>query len=177
MRKGIRHIPLPNPPVGPTAASLPVSAHGFPVCFDMECDQVAKASGLWPAKRIVVGSIFFMLKADEKEAVLAHEAKHCLGLHMEKRIAWLPVSAVLILLLWVGERLMALAAWGLRRITHRHEFEADAYAAAQGYGPAMLRFLKRFGHAMPTDPFYPTRDERILNLDRIFKEKAHEAAA
>jgi Zn-dependent protease with chaperone function len=172
MKKGSHWFPLPNPPVGPPEESLPISCWGFPVVFDRTAESVARAVGIWPAKRIAVGPLFFMLRADEKQAVLLHEVRHCTRLHMEKRVLWFPLSIIVMGLWWLVDRVSHGCAWTLKAITHHQELEADAFTVAQGYGEAMMRFLSRFGESVTTnDPFYPTREERLAALRVLIKEK------
>lgn len=131
--------PLPQPPE---------RFHGIPVVADGASPWIADARGFWPLKRIVVGWRWFCLSEREREAVLLHEAAHCLRWHMEKRLLYLP--------------LLFLRPAVAKALCAKQECEADWFAAKVGYGAELAAVLKRF----PPEggAFYPSLDERLPRL-------------
>lgn len=122
---------------------------GIPVVFERDCPRIADARGFWPMKkRIVVGPEWMKLPWGERMAVLYHEAAHCLGLHMEKRLAMLPM--------------LLLAPEFTRRWCRRQEIEADRFAAANGFGQHLAGLLQRSREMQSM--FYPSYAERIAQL-------------
>lgn len=121
---------------------------GIPVVFDPLCPVHGVARGLWPFKRIAVGPEWYRLDVGERLGVLFHEAGHCVGLHLEKRLAAVP--------------LLFLAPEFIRRFTHEQELEADRFAAERGYGQELARYLD--GRNPPESPFYPSNAVRSAIL-------------
>ena len=131
---------------------------GVPVHYSSEAG-VARAIGLWPRKRILVGPLWFALPPSERQAVLYHEAKHCLAFHMEIRLLLVPLC-------WLGS---------VRRLAQRQELAADRHAADNGYGMEMLRFVRRMQDV--DDEFYPSVHDRCAHLSRYLRESIHGLAA
>lgn len=121
---------------------------GIPVVFDPRCATLAVARGLWPFKRIAVGPEWYRLDVGERLGVLFHEAGHCVGLHMEKRLAAAP--------------LLFIAPGFIRRFTHAQEIEADRFAADQGYALDLARVLE--SRPAPESLFYPSNEVRSAIL-------------
>lgn len=149
---------------------------GIPVRFDVELKGVAFARGFWPLKTVVVGPLWHELPYSERMAILAHEAGHCRGLHLEIRLLLLPFA-------W--------CRWA-QAIARRHEFEADAFAVREGEGVGMLQFLQRAFTAeqlrakqaveLTIDQIIerkmsPPISDRIDNVLRVTEEILHEVAA
>lgn len=133
--------------------------YGVPVVFDFDSDAMARARGVWPFKRIVVGPLFLDLAPREQMAVLLHEAGHCIHLHMEQRLLWLP-------LFWT-ER--------VARMAQDQEIEADAFAATEGYGAELAHVICRYHHDDGT--YYPPIEQRVDHLMKRIRERLHAAAA
>ena len=131
--------------------SLPAGAEirGIPVVHDPQTQDVAHAAGIWPLKRIVVGSGWFALDAPMQAAVLMHEVYHCRALHMEIRWLLLPLC-------WTK--------WA-QNIGRQQELDADAYAAKEGYGKELLHFVML--HPLAHAPFHPSPFERMNNLVKL----------
>lgn len=89
---------------------------------------------------------YYRLPVRQRIAVLAHEAAHIKYGH-----GWRAALAAL----WMNaDRLAALR--------HRHELEADAYAASLGFGPALaVVLLTHPEHASRT---HPSTAERVAKL-------------
>ena len=154
MRHGISFVALDNPPVGPMKQAEMSELFGLPIVYNPAAKGFAYARGFWPFKRIEVGPAWFALGDRERVAVLMHEAKHCLSLHLEKRVVLIPFF-------WTE-----FAA----HYAERQELEADAFAVAQGYGVELLSFLTRFRHV--NGEFYPHFTERADHLKRLMKGDA-----
>ena len=131
---------------------------GIPVIMDPASTHVAYSWGLWSWKRIVVGPLWLDLPAGEQRAVLLHEAHHCHARHMEWRVLW----CLLCWLPYIAEK------------ARQQEFDADEFAAEQGFAMDFMRFLTR--RRAPEGPFYPSHEERITRLFRWIGEH-HEATA
>lgn len=169
MKRGVKHIPLPNPPLGKPEAGYAVL--GIPVEFSPFCSQIAEATGFTWNRKILVGPDYLRLPPRVQQAMLYHEARHCLGWHLEKRAAWfalavlplffLPSDVMVPILLFV-----ALFLW-LESRCSRHEMEADDFSARNGYGVELLSLVQRHP-ANP--PFYPSFQKRCLNLEQRIKE-------
>lgn len=147
---------------------------GFEVYYDEHSARVARAIGLWPRKRIVVGPDWSKLPEPERVAVLYHEAGHCRAFHLEKRIVALALAAVpaMALVSWtiIAAVILSLMAWELAAwLARQGELEADRFAAARGHGQALARFLSRATNHGASE-FYPSHAERIAALASIPKE-------
>lgn len=160
MKHGVHHLPLPNP------ASVAQIQHGaeifgIPVVEDRRSAHIARARGFWPFKRIAVNAQWFTLPYGEQQAVLAHEAGHCRALHLEIRLALLPLC-------WTK---------AVQQIARDQELEADAFAARAGYGLDLLNFILRVRSPPHPTPFYPLAVERIEHLEQLVQEMRYELAA
>lgn len=124
---------------------------GIPVVFDPYCATVAVARGIWPFKKIAVGLSWYALDAGERLAVLYHEAGHCRALHMEKRLAMLP--------------LLFVAPGFVMRFARAQEIEADRFAAENGCRAESIEFLGRI--PQEASHFYPSSAERVRRLKEI----------
>lgn len=139
---------------------------GIPVYFDETAKATARATGLWPRKRIILGPMWAKLPEPERTAVLYHEIGHCKALHMEGRAlvtcaAFAPavflLPGKLLVVILVTLVLWELAAW----LARKSEYDADRFAAQHGHGPALARYLCRpIAYDGATD-FYPSRSDRI----------------
>jgi hypothetical protein len=158
MKHGVKHLPLNNPSV---VAEIQQGAEifGIPVSVDRKSPHLARARGVWPFKRITVNPDWFRLPYGEQQAVLAHEAGHCLGFHLEIRIALLPLC-------WTKR---------VQKIARDHEYAADAFAARAGWGVDLLQFV--FRSRMAAHPFYPSTHERAQRLAHMVQEMRYELAA
>ncbi|WP_070988188.1 M48 family metallopeptidase [Halofilum ochraceum] len=164
-------------------------------------------SGLGRNKRIVFfDTLLEQLDADEVEAVLAHELGHFRHHHIAKNIALMALASLggLALLAWLMEQqwfytalgvptpsihaalalfmlvlpvftffLQPLFAW----LSRRHEFEADAFAAAQCRADhlvsALINLYRENANTLTPDPLWsafhdshPPAAERIAHLRR-----------
>ena len=133
---------------------------GIPICFNEEYAGLARSVGLWPRKRIIIGTRFMVLKHEERIAVLLHETHHCRAFHLEKRILLIPF-------LWTK--------W-IEKVCRQHELDADSYASNNGFGAEMLSVIHKF-FRNPIDEFYPTYEQRAENLLRLMHGGVNEAAA
>lgn len=174
-------------------------------------------TGFGRARRIVFfDTLLATLAADEIEAVLAHELGHFKHRHIVARIglsfglslaglwlcAWLTgqpgfftalgvdrvsTYAGLYLFLSVAGSLGILLQPPMAWYSRRHEFEADAYAAAVADGRALKRALKRLyrdnAATLTPDPLHsavydshPPAPQRIAALDRLGPPSAGAAA-
>lgn len=122
---------------------------GIPVVLEPRCPIAARARGLWPAKRIEVGPAWYALPAEERVAVLYHEAHHCRALHLEARVLLLP---------------LVILASAVMAICRRQEIAADRRAIAHGWGEPMARYLRRANQ--PESHFYPSSSERVEAIRR-----------
>ena len=61
----------------------------------------------------------------------------------------------------------------VRKWAHRQELAADRFAAENGYGVDMLKFIRRF--ETESGEFYPSRHERVAHLLQRIKEQFHVA--
>jgi hypothetical protein len=134
---------------------IPDDILGIPIRFDANYKGLADSRGLWRWKSIVIGVQFLMLGPAHKLAVLYHEACHCLRHHMEKRVIALPM-------------LFIRPAFSMR-LCAEQEMEADAFAAANGYGKDLLDVLTRFGGEPGT--FYPSNEERVTRLTALIRRQ------
>lgn len=150
MRQGIHWHPME--PAGIDRLPAAANCLGIPVRHDPRCSSLAVAHGLWPWKWIAVGPHWFMLTGSQQWATLLHEAGHCFGAHLEKRVLLLP-------LFWMK--------W-VQRLAQRQELEADRFTAEHGYGVELLGVLIRFHWA--DDVYYPNFQSRILALKAALKE-------
>lgn len=154
---------------------------GIPIVYNERC-PVPQTVGIWPFHRIVVGPSWLALTQAEREAVLHHEAAHCLGKHRELRVLYLIIAAIPVLVclpfaitlpILLSYLLWELAQW----LAKRHELEADEFAASQGHGAGMLQYLNRpeakaaagIVTLMEGAAFYPNRDERARALETHLK--------
>jgi len=103
--------------------------HGIRIVHDPLSATLSDSRGLWPFKKIVVNDHFFRLAPPEQAAFILHEVGHCKLFHLEKRVLALP-------LLFVRPSY-------LNRLCIEQEHEADAYAAAQGFGPYLVSAFSR----------------------------------
>jgi hypothetical protein len=160
MKRGIKHMALPNPPVGAPQLG---EVCGIPVRYQPQSKHMADARGVWPVKWIAVGPMWFTLTPREQQAVLYHEVWHCLALHMEKRLLGLP-------LFWTR--------W-VREWAYNQEFDADEFAVAHGYGVELREVIKRHSaaHDPHLDPFHPHPQQRVLRLQKMIRELNHAFAA
>lgn len=165
-------------------------------------------SGFGRNKRIVFfDTLLEQLRPDELEAVLAHELGHFRRRHIGKRIAVMAAASLagLAALAWLmGQRWfytglgvpqpsthMALALFMLvlpiagffiqplmARLSRRHEFEADAFAAAQCPADdlisALVNLYRENAATLTPDPLWsavydshPAAAERIAHLERL----------
>jgi hypothetical protein len=152
MRKGIPHIPLPNPRPGRQMIGKDESFEGVRLVYDPKCSCIAQQKGFWPTSYIAVGPRWFELDEDEQNGVLYHELHHVQSRHNE--IRWL-----MVFFFWVP-------SW--QRKIHKQELSADAFAVSKGYGVALLRAIKRI---RPDGPFYPAFDYRCAHLVKRIKEQ------
>lgn len=127
---------------------------GIPVITDPTFRGHARAAGVWPFKRIVVGPALATLPTAEREAVLMHEAHHCRAFHLEARLLMLP---------------LVLVAHFVMRVCRRQELTADRHAVRRGLGEHMRNYLARHDH--PESHFYPSTAERVAEIDRLLKEE------
>ncbi len=111
---------------------------------------MAKASGFFFNRRIVIGPAFYGLPKRQQDAVLAHEEGHCRGWHFELRLLMLP-------LFWTR--------WA-QKLAIRQELAADAYAVQRGFGVELLHFLAHDSGG----EFYPCPALRARVLRRRIKE-------
>lgn len=165
-------------------------------------------SGLGRNKRIVFfDTLLEQLGPEEVEAVLAHELGHFKRRHIAKNVALMAVASLLglALLAWLMERPWFYAALGVpepsihaalalfmlvlpvftfflqpafARLSRRHEFEADAFAAAHcpadDLVSALVNLYRENASTLTPDPlwsaFYdshPPAAERIDHLRRL----------
>ncbi len=119
-----------------------------PVFYDPKLEHFADSRGIGPFKKIVVGPSFSQLAPPEQAAVVLHEVGHCKLRHLEKRllVAWM-------FLLWPPYMV---------RLCHEHEYEADAYAAKQGFGGYLISLFERLEGAKPF--WHPSAASRIERL-------------
>lgn len=113
----------------------------------VKCEKwfVARSfSFLW-FKRIYVGEKMSKLPADQQMAVLAHEEGHCEHHHTEKRL------------------LALFFPFMLQKMCHRHEMEADRYAAMQGHASPLIKFIRRCNQG----PYHPNNECRIEALKKF----------
>lgn len=146
MRRGISYV---NPDLAvPGMRSVPPGYRidGIPVRFDARSVDIADARGIWPWKWIVVGPKWLRLTLRQQTAVLWHEAWHCRRLHLEARIALLPLC-------WTRF---------VHELAEQQEFRADAHAAARGYAREMIEVIAHYAgvHA----PFHPPPGLRVAVL-------------
>lgn len=128
---------------------------GIPVEFDHRAIHFAEARGIWPfRKRIVVGPHWYELEAEERIAVLYHEAGHCLSCHMEKRALMFP--------------LFLIVPWVVCRWARNQEIEADWFAAANGFGLQLARIINKV--QAPKVFYYPSSAERHRRLQEAIHE-------
>lgn len=107
--------------------------HGVPVSYDPGLKNISDSRGIWPFKKIVVGPQFLQLSPGEQGAVLLHEVGHCQLYHLEKRIA----------MMW----LVLVSPKRLLRLCLAQEYEADAYAAKEGFAPYLASVFSRLQDA------------------------------
>lgn len=102
---------------------------------------------------VLVGARFEILSRIEQEAVLAHEVGHIENHHTLKRWWWILSCQ------WrkLGER------------CKNQELEADAYAADAGFGPGLVKFLRRT--KFPESAWHPAYYDRVLNIQRYLDGK------
>lgn len=171
--------------------SAPKSSHGIRIKVRRDLPLVAKASGLWPFKSIVLGGWWFHLDGAEKQAVLLHEVGHCKHWHMEKRVLWIAL-ALLTPKLWRGllkgmdnratadiRQWMASKAgrqWMrdsvprfLIDVFHDQEYEADEFAARRGYGVELISAILKIPDHPEGSVLYPTHEAR----EKMVKELNH----
>ena len=149
---------------------------GYDVYFDPESRVEARAVGLWPKKRIVVGAMWAKLPEPERTAVIYHEVGHCKAMHLERRVLML-VAAFAPALFMLPARLLIvglatlflweLAAWWARK----SEYEADLFAAQHGHARALVSYLARPRPFDGSGDFYPSHSERIEALIRASQEE------
>ena len=145
MKHGVKWVE--TPPVGLDRLPESYFVLGIPVQYNPAVDTIAQSVGFLK-KKILIGNAWFRLSGVEQQAVLYHEAWHCLDFHLEKRLLLLPLC-------WTQ--------WA-QRIARKQEIDSDAYAAHVGYGEAMLRVIMRHQSG---GPFYPSNKERIHALKTL----------
>lgn len=127
----------------------PDSVLGIKVKLDPSIPGLAKARGIWPFRRIYIGQRWYMLTDRQQMAVLMHEAGHCKMFHLEKRVAMRWLSPIR-------------SSWVLK-ICMEQEFEADEFAAQQGYGLALIEILNELDLVTtPSNSSFGERASRIL---------------
>lgn len=189
MKRGIKHIPLPNPPIEAGAPDIqPLDARraqilGIPIEFHPNTTfPTADARGFFWHRRIVIGPAWMRLDPRTQRAVLLHEARHLLRFHREQRVA-MCVLAALPVVLFVPWPIMAAVAGGwaifmaMEKLMQRHELDADAFAAEHGYGKDLLALVKKSGPPPKLPTFYPDYEKRCDALERRIKEKGDAALA
>lgn len=165
-------------------------------------------SGFGRNKRIVFfDTLLEQLRPREIEAVLAHELGHFRRRHITKHIAVMAVASLggLALLAWLMQQAWFYTALGvpqpsahaalalfmlalpvftfflqplLARLSRRHEFEADAFAAAQCPADdlisALVNLYRENATTLTPDPIWsavydshPAATERIAHLERM----------
>ncbi len=111
-----------------------------------EPNRLAWAVSMLWWKRIYTGRQFYrILHADQRAAILAHEAGHCDYHHFELSLLLLP---------FLPDR-----AWYW--INRKMELAADRYAAKRGHAAALCELFKR---PFEPDPHYPSPAERRAAL-------------
>lgn len=119
---------------------------------------VAEARGFWPRKRIVVSDNFFRLPPRVQMAVIYHELGHVKHWDMERAV----LQAFGAFFRWLVLGPVAAEEY-LRACAHAREFRCDAYAAARGYGSAMIAFLRYKVEPKGFD-FHPPPEARVKAL-------------
>jgi hypothetical protein len=135
---------------------------GFPVFYDTELPHLSIAEGLWPLRRYIrVGYKWANLDHRAKLAVLYHEAHHIRENHK-----WRRILALLTVPILHPRKIKAT----LRGIAYSHEYAADGFAKAKGYGADFARALMRHpeGPLVEDQCFHPPLE---LRLERLLDEK------
>jgi Zn-dependent protease with chaperone function len=176
MKRGVKFVPEEVKPV----CFDPVL--GVPIVYDPSYKQLAKAVGVWPWKRIVVGTQWMRLGPRTQVAVALHEVGHCRSLHLEVRLLLLAAAIVPILLtvpplillgLLCSACVWAFAEW----YAGRQEFIADAFVVKHGFGVEFAQMLRNAGeHDSDLDPFHPSHAARIERITKLLQESLHEVA-
>lgn len=94
--------------------------------FDPKFRGIASATGLWPFHRIMVGKDFLRFNSPQRAAILWHEFGHIRLWHAEKRLL----------------RILMNPFRDNTKAIDQHEFEADDYAKAAGYGKELAEALE-----------------------------------
>jgi hypothetical protein len=118
---------------------------GIPVRFSPAARVICDSRGIWRWKEIVVGPDFFRFPPAEQQALLLHEAGHCLRFHVERRIL-----AILT------------RPWAVAGLCRAQEYEADNFVRSAGRGLALASAFSRLRSA--PGPFHPPLSERISRL-------------
>lgn len=121
---------------------------GIPVRYDPNAKIISDSRGIWPFKRIMIGPTFFNFDEREKQAILLHEAGHCLLFHLEKRIAHLW------LLLW--------SPADLARYCEAQEYQADRFVSECRYGVDLARAFSKISE--DGGALHPGTHSRIARL-------------
>ena len=112
---------------------------------------ISACFGIWPLKCILVGTRFWELSDGEQYAVLYHELGHYRLWHHEKRLLYAPLLLARPSLFF--------------RLCRDQEFEADAFAASQGFGGYLSYLFSRMvGSPSKFHPDFAARIERLRNL-------------
>lgn len=167
MRRGAHHIQLANPPIGEPPKS---DVLGIPIIFDQYSPHVAMARGLWFNRKIVVGPKWAMMDERTAYSVALHEAKHCLSFHMEQRVLGFALLLTPLLLMPWRVSVALVSAFLLFILVEawfsRQELAADRFAAVNGYGVELLRYVMQ---TPINPPFYPSFDERCRALEQAVR--------
>lgn len=124
---------------------IPVRQDANPLYFWGARKPICDSQGIWPFKRIVVRPDFHRFPPREQQAILMHEAAHCLAFHSEKRL--------LRLVLW---------PFGIAAYCREQEFIADRFVKECGFGADLARAFSRLSG--DAGPFHPSTAERIERL-------------
>ena len=148
---------------------------GFPIFFCEEQGEIARSTGFFWGKRVVLGPLWSRLPEPERRAVVLHEIAHCLGFHRELRVVLGFIALLPILVLFPMELLIpifiSMCLWEFATfIARRHELEADRFAAQRGMGAALVTFLHRAIAVSTPSDFYPSNGERIKALSEWLEE-------
>lgn len=146
---------------------------GIPVQYSPYHRGVCDARGIWPRKRIMIGPLFNQFDMRIQQALLHHEARHCLRWHLEQRIALVLFMYLPLWLLTVREliviHLVGIMVWFCYESARQHEIDADRFAVKHGYGAELLKFLKATFKPDPSR-FYPNFEDRCNNIEKRIKE-------
>ncbi len=143
---------------------------GIPIRFDPYETNTAMAHGPWWNRYITVSPKWLELDQRTQYAIVLHEAKHCRSWHKEQRaLGFLILCLPLLLMPWrvsVGIALSFILFSVIEEWFARQELDADQFAAEQGYGLELLRWVKKHPY---NAPFYPSFDKRCKSLEMAAK--------